>query len=138
MLNDRLRHPGKLPGVGWPEAGEIDIMENVGYDPPGFHFSLHSKNYNWQRKEQRTNVIRVPDPLAFHRFGLDWRRDSIKFYYDGKAVYTVKRADPSFAAWPYTDPYYCGRLAIPKAVRDSLHITAGDRFVVQASDDGSS
>lgn len=106
MLNDRLRHPGNQEKVGWPQCGEIDIMENVGYDPPGFHFSLHSGKYNWMRKEQRTSVTRVSNPTDFHKFGLDWREDSITFYLDDKPVYNVKKTEPDFDSWPFRDPFY--------------------------------
>ncbi len=30
----------------WPDDGEIDIMEHVGYDPGWVHGSIHSKKYN--------------------------------------------------------------------------------------------
>jgi beta-glucanase (GH16 family) len=81
-------------------------MENVGYDPAGFHFSLHSQNFNFQRKEQRTSVTNLAHPDAFHKFGLDWRAHSITFYVDGKVVYAVKVGDSSFDSWPYVDKYY--------------------------------
>lgn len=31
---------------GWPESGEIDIMEHVGYDPNIVHGSVHTLAYN--------------------------------------------------------------------------------------------
>jgi beta-glucanase (GH16 family) len=127
MLNDRLRHPNAKDFVNWPRCGEIDIMENVGYDPTRFHFSLHSQNFNWMKPKQRTSILTVPDPYAFHRFGLDWRPDSIAFYYDGKNVYEVKREDPSFDSWPFVDSFYMilnlaigGNMGGPKGVDDSI------------------
>jgi beta-glucanase (GH16 family) len=104
MLNECLRRPGDK--TGWPKCGEIDIMENVGFDPPNFHFSLHSQAFNWMQKQQRTEVTPVADPKAFHKFGLDWRPASITFYLDGKAVYTVKKTEDTVASWPFRDPFY--------------------------------
>jgi beta-glucanase (GH16 family) len=106
MLNERLRNAGDQPKVGWPKCGEIDIMENVGYDPKNFHFSLHSDEYNWMKKKQRTKVVAAADPLAFHEFGLDWRPDSITFYLDGKEAYKVVRDEDTFENWPFRDPFY--------------------------------
>lgn len=106
MLNERLRNPGSQPAVGWPKAGEIDIMENVGSDPPNFHFSLHCEDYNWMKSKQRTKVVAAADPQAFHKFGLDWRADSITFYMDGKEAYRVTKDSDTFNSWPFRDPFY--------------------------------
>lgn len=32
--------------VGWPACGEIDIMENVGFDPDVVHANIHTEAYN--------------------------------------------------------------------------------------------
>ncbi len=32
--------------VGWPACGEIDIMENVGFDPDRIYGSIHTQDYN--------------------------------------------------------------------------------------------
>lgn len=106
MLNDRLRNPGSQEKVGWPKCGEIDIMENVGYDPANFHYSLHSEDFNWMKAKQRTKVAAAKNPNGFHKFGLDWKADSIGFYQDGKEVYRVKRETDTFNSWPFRDPFY--------------------------------
>ena len=106
MLNERLRNPGTQEKVGWPKCGEIDIMENVGFDPKNFHYSLHSGKYNWQQKLQRTKVASVTDPNAFHKFALDWNSNSITFYQDGLNVYQVKKDEDTFDAWPFRDRFY--------------------------------
>ena len=38
---------------GWPESGEIDIMEHVGYDPGRVHGSIHTGSYNHKINTQR-------------------------------------------------------------------------------------
>ena len=32
--------------VGWPQCGEVDVMEHVGYDPDTIVGSIHSTSYN--------------------------------------------------------------------------------------------
>lgn len=102
MLNQRLR----AGSVGWPKCGEIDVMENVGFDPAKFHFSLHCDKYNFMKHNQRTFVQDVPDYKAFHRYGVDWQPSRITFYLDRKAVYTVEKKEDSVDAWPWTEPFY--------------------------------
>jgi beta-glucanase (GH16 family) len=41
MLGNSIRN-----GTRWPDCGEIDIMENVGYDPDVVHANIHTKAYN--------------------------------------------------------------------------------------------
>jgi len=106
MLNDRLRNPGTQGKLDWPKCGEIDIMENVGFDPKNFHFSLHSGKYNWMKPQQRTKVVSDGDPLAFHKFGLDWKPDSIVFTMDDKEMYRVTKDEDTFDSWPFRDPFY--------------------------------
>jgi beta-glucanase (GH16 family) len=107
MLNESLRQRDPKKQIGWPQCGEIDIMEEVGYDPDSFHFSLHSGKINWMRKEQRTKVVTTKDGAGrFHVFGLDWRPDSLRFFLDGKDVFDVQKTSDDPGIWPFKDPFY--------------------------------
>lgn len=105
LLNDCLRHKGP-ENVGWPRCGEIDVMENVGFDPTNFHFSLHSQDFNFMQKNQRTRVVPCSNPFEWHTFGLDWRAESIQFYLDGKKAYRVDRTKDTPDDWPFRSPFY--------------------------------
>jgi beta-glucanase (GH16 family) len=107
MLNDYLRKNDPAHKVGWPRCGEIDIMENVGFDPSNFHFSLHSDNFNWQKKQQRTKVVPADHPTdKYHLFGLDWQPNYITFYMDHQPVYHVDKPDDDYGDWPFKEPFY--------------------------------
>lgn len=97
-----------LPTGGkWPDAGEIDIMEMVGWDPGVIHATLHSGAFNHANGTQRGAQARVPTSCtAFHRYQLDWRADSIIIGIDGRAHMRVLNDRPGgAAAWPFTRPY---------------------------------
>lgn len=97
-----------LPPDGkWPDAGEIDIMEMVGWDPNVIHATLHSGAFNHARGTQRGAQKRVPTSCTtFHRYQLDWQPDAITIGIDDRAHMRVRNDQPGgAAAWPFTRPY---------------------------------
>lgn len=96
----------------WPKSGEIDIMEHVGFDQGIIHFTLHSGKYNWQKGNQITDTVTVPDCSdAFHKYAIEWRPTSIDFYIDDQKLFETK-FDPGkdgyegSNAWPFNKPFY--------------------------------
>jgi beta-glucanase (GH16 family) len=53
--------PTKTPYGGWPACGEIDIMENVGYDPYVIVASAHTKAYNHSIGTHKNSKITIAD-----------------------------------------------------------------------------
>jgi len=45
--------------VDWPACGEIDIMENVGFDPLRIHGSVHTAAYNHTIGTQKTASVTI-------------------------------------------------------------------------------
>ena len=48
----------------WPNSGEIDIMEHVGYQMNHVHGTVHTKAYYWQVWEQRTEIRAALSPVV--------------------------------------------------------------------------
>lgn len=97
-----------LPPTGtWPDAGEIDVVEMVGWDPAVVHATLHTGAFNHRLGTQRGAQVIVPTSCAvFHRYQLDWRPHSITIGVDGRAFMRVLDDQPGgVAAWPFTRPY---------------------------------
>lgn len=95
----------------WPLCGEIDIMEHVGKDPEVVHTSLHSLLYNHVKGTQITHFEKLPDVFNnFHKYGIEWTKESIAFYIDDKLFYeSFKGQDGRVSAnegWPFDKPYY--------------------------------
>ncbi|HNU09347.1 MAG TPA: family 16 glycosylhydrolase, partial [Pyrinomonadaceae bacterium] len=47
--------------VGWPRCGEIDIVENVGFEPTTVHATVHTLAYNHTRGTQRGKTTELAD-----------------------------------------------------------------------------
>ncbi len=93
---------------GWPQSGEIDIMEHVGYDPGVIHGTLHSDKYNHVKGTQQEGKITVADCQdAFHIYAIDWYDDKIDFFVDGTLYHSVKRnPQDDFHGWPFDKRFH--------------------------------
>ena len=97
-----------LPGDGaWPDEGEIDVMEMVGWQPRVVHATLHTLAFNHAKGTQRGAEQTVPTSCtSYHRYQLDWQRDAITIGVDGRGYMRVANDQPGGkAAWPFTRPY---------------------------------
>ena len=93
--------------VGWPACGEIDVMENVGFDPPRIHASVHTAAYNHTIGTQKTASVTIADPSAdFHVYAMEWTRDRIEVSVDGRAYFTFRNEATGTRTWPFDSPQY--------------------------------
>ena len=64
---------GSYAKGGWPDNGEIDIMEHVGFDPGVIHGTIHTRAYNHVDRTQRGETTTVADAQdAFHVYAVEW------------------------------------------------------------------
>lgn len=106
-------HPGMWPAiwllgqnydhVGWPDCGEIDVMENFGRDhtPDVVGSAIHTPTDNTKA------VYTFPggtDATEFHTYALDWRPSSLTFSVDGNIYETIYKAN--LRAWPFDQPFF--------------------------------
>ena len=91
----------------WPDDGEIDIMEHVGFNHGNIHASVHCKKYYHVIGTQKTDTIKVPDcSSAFHVYSLEWDAESISVFVDNKKYFTFKNEHTGYEAWPFDQPFH--------------------------------
>jgi beta-glucanase (GH16 family) len=96
----------KNGGVRWPDCGEIDIMENVGYDPDKVHFNVHTKAYNHVKKTNKGQVVPNVNPADdFHVYAIEWYEDRIDFFLDGTKHFTFLKEE-GIDKWPFDKSQY--------------------------------
>ncbi|MBX2966570.1 MAG: family 16 glycosylhydrolase [Cyclobacteriaceae bacterium] len=92
----------------WPDDGEIDIMEHVGYNPNVIHSSIHCKAYYHSIGTQKTGTRSVPTAQTeFHVYAVEWTPDFIKGYVDGVNYFTfLNDKTNNYNTWPFFNPFY--------------------------------
>ena len=89
----------------WPDDGEMDIMEEVGYNPNVIVSSLHAKNH--YGSNPKSGTIDCPtSQTEFHKYAMEWTPTSITFYLDDQAFYTYNNPGTGTGDWPYDSPFY--------------------------------
>lgn len=94
--------------TAWPDDGEIDIMEEVGYHPEYVSSSVHCKAYNHvlgtQKTAERWTSTAESD---FHIYALEWTANNIKTYIDGVLLFTFDNDKlGNKDTWPFNVPFY--------------------------------
>ena len=90
-----------------PDDGEIDIMEEVGFDPCNIHATIHCSRYNQAKNNLKSeNAFIVGCNRNFHIYALDWSRDSINIYADGQCYFSYANPHAGKASWPFDEPFY--------------------------------
>jgi beta-glucanase (GH16 family) len=98
---------GSTTPLKWPDDGEIDIMEHVGFDPGAIHASVHCKKYNHVIGTQKTAITTVPDFAdAFHVYVLEWNTDSVRIFVDKKKYFSFANEHSGYEAWPFDQPMH--------------------------------
>ncbi|SBT40255.1 glycoside hydrolase family 16 protein [Micromonospora auratinigra] len=92
----------------WPNSGEIDIMENVGYEPSTVHGTIHGPGYSGAGGLGGAATLPGGQALAdtFHTYAVDWAPDSITWYLDGVAYTRKTPADVGGNKWVFDHPFF--------------------------------
>ncbi|MCR4778554.1 MAG: family 16 glycosylhydrolase [Lachnospiraceae bacterium] len=115
----------------WPNSGEIDIMEHVGYDQDNVFSTIHTESYNHRIGTQKGKTVHIEGVSEdYHVYTLEWLPDEMSMYVDDTHVFTFKPTDfkkePTSAEWPYDRAFhlilniaYGGNLGGAKGTDDS-------------------
>jgi len=91
----------------WPDDGELDIMEHVGFNQGYIHASVHTKKYNHIQGTQKTDTLFVKDASEkFHVYKADWTPQKIDVYIDEQKFFTYENKEKTYGAWPFDQPYF--------------------------------
>jgi beta-glucanase (GH16 family) len=94
-------------GVPWPQCGEIDIVEHVGFDQGMIHSTTHSADRNWMNQRRIRGTVEVPTcSEAFHTYTLIWTEQEIQTFVDGEQFYSYPNEGLGEGSWPFNKPFF--------------------------------
>lgn len=98
-----------ISSAGWPQSGEVDVMENVGKEPTLVHGTIHGPGYSGKGGISFAFPSPGGKPFSkgFHVYTVEWLPDSIKFFVDDSLYGTVTPASlPEGTVWVYNHPFF--------------------------------
>ncbi|MEU7072357.1 lectin [Streptomyces narbonensis] len=95
-----------IGSVGWPQSGEIDVMENVGFEPNTVHGTLHGPGYSGSGGIGAGYSIGSPFADGFHTFRVEWAPDKLVWKVDGVTYQTRTPADLGGRQWVFDHPFF--------------------------------
>lgn len=97
---------------GWPNSGEIDIMEQVGFEPHVIHASVHTKSYHHSIGTQKTAQTTVPTATTeFNVYAVEWTPEEIRGYANNQHYFTfnnerLTNSSADYKQWPFDQPFH--------------------------------
>ncbi len=95
-----------LGSVGWPNSGEIDIMEHIGKEPNTVYGTLHGPGYSGSGGITKGKPMPAPLADGFHTYAVDWSPNLIVWYVDGTEYHRLTPANLNGNRWVFDHPFF--------------------------------
>jgi beta-glucanase (GH16 family) len=87
--------------TGWPECGEIDIMEHINNEDI-MYGTMHWKN----EKHVSSGATTRCDVTKYHNYSIEWDRESVRWFLDGTKYHEVSIKDSVNSTAAFHKPFY--------------------------------
>ena len=93
------------PQGGWPECGEIDILERLNYDP----FVYHTVHSGWTKDHAQSPASCEKGkikPDAWNVITLEWTPEKLVWRVNGSLTHRYFKVGEDRLRWPWDSPFY--------------------------------
>lgn len=91
---------------GWPNSGEIDIMEHVNNEV-NIHQTIHNAAETNEKGGSSSTKSTKYIKNEFNIYGIIWDPQKIEFYVNNQLTYTYHKKDNATSKeWPFDKPFY--------------------------------
>lgn len=95
-----------LSQAGWPQCGEIDVLELRGQTPNTVIGSLHGPGYSGGGAISRTySLINGRFDADFYIYAVEWDEEKIDFFVNDYLYGRITKKDVP-GEWPYDQPFF--------------------------------
>jgi beta-glucanase (GH16 family) len=92
--------------IGWPQCGEIDIMELRGQKPNIINGTVHGPGYSGSAAITKSFALANDRfDVDFHVFAVEWGKDYIDFFVDN-TLYQEITPEKVTGTWVFDHPFY--------------------------------
>jgi beta-glucanase (GH16 family) len=88
--------------VGFPESGEIDVLETLGHRPRDVEQHVQGPGLRWGSEHVLPDGESVGD---WHTYAVRWAPDRIEWYVDGGLTRTLTKEEAG-DSWVFDHPFY--------------------------------
>ncbi len=92
--------------VGWPQCGEIDVMELRGQEPHIIHGTIHGPGYSGSNPISKSfTLFNKRFDTDYNIFAIEWDKDKIDFFVNDFLYQRIKNTDVP-GEWVFDQPFF--------------------------------